>query len=146
MLEATPHVRESGSGLMPLSAEVSKSWRFDAAHQLPNHSGQCARLHGHTYTVTVRACGPIKPVSGASDDGMVIDFAELGEAWEKVEPLLDHRNLNETIGSAGCWPTTAENIAAWILTQFEAHGIQLSSVTVHETPTSSATVTKCEEA
>jgi 6-pyruvoyltetrahydropterin/6-carboxytetrahydropterin synthase len=32
---------------------VSKECRFDAAHVLTNHAGQCKNLHGHTYRVVV---------------------------------------------------------------------------------------------
>ena len=38
------------------SIEVTKIFRFESAHNLPNYEGDCANLHGHSYKleVTVR--------------------------------------------------------------------------------------------
>ncbi|MFJ4654439.1 6-carboxytetrahydropterin synthase QueD [Nocardia sp. NPDC088792] len=121
--------------------EISKKWTFDAAHHLPNHAGKCRNEHGHTYTVEVAVSGPVQPDRGRSDDGMVLDFADLSQVWKtSVEPYLDHRNLNESIGKLGCWPTTAENIVRWIGETFEKNGIAITSVSLWETPTSRATI------
>jgi 6-pyruvoyltetrahydropterin/6-carboxytetrahydropterin synthase len=123
------------------STEVTKRWNFDAAHHLPHHSGKCRNVHGHTYAVEVSVRGSVQPARGRSDDGMVLDFGALSDVWKSaLEPLLDHRNLNETVGGLGCWPTTAENLARWIGERFAAHGIMVASVSVWETPTSRATV------
>lgn len=119
-------------------ARIGKTFSFDAAHHLPNHDGKCAREHGHTYAVTFEASGPIKEGLGMSDEGMVADFGIFNRVWtEALEPRLDHRNLNESIGEE-CWPTTAENIALWIFNTaadlYQAHGVKLVAVEVRETP------------
>lgn len=119
---------------------VAKTFTFDAAHQLPNHNGKCANLHGHTYRVEVCVAGDVNRRAGESSEGMVLDFCEIKDVWKRdLEPLLDHRNLNESIGES-CWPTTAENLAAYILHGFRAAGVLACEVSVWETPTSRATV------
>jgi 6-pyruvoyltetrahydropterin/6-carboxytetrahydropterin synthase len=126
-------------------ATIGKTYSFDAAHQLPNHDGKCARPHGHTYSVTVEVRGEIVEAHGAPDEGMVLDYFLLGEVWKKLEPDLDHRDLNESIGDE-CWPTTAENIAAYLFRRFAeelfllAVGVEVVAVTVCETPKTFARV------
>jgi 6-pyruvoyltetrahydropterin/6-carboxytetrahydropterin synthase len=126
-------------------ATIGKTFTFDASHQLPNHDGKCARLHGHTYSVTIELRGPISTEDGASDEGMVADYGELKRIWKSyIEPALDHQHLNDTIGGE-CWPTTAENIAAWLLRrlqQLRPPDVEwtVAAVVVRETPTSFARV------
>lgn len=120
-------------------ATISKCWTFDASHQLPNHAGKCSRLHGHTYRVQVEVRGPIQGQHGGSDEGMVMDFAQISRVWkDQLEPLLDHRHLNDSV--PGLELTTAENLAAWLLDAFRTNGVPATAVTVNETPTSSARV------
>lgn len=129
--------------------EVRKRWTFDAAHQLPNHSGKCAQLHGHTYTVEVAIVGEVNMTEGASDEGMVIDFGDVSRWWRtEIEPRVDHQFLNDTMPEV-YRPTTAENLALWILDEarawFSRRGRRVDtdrrevvSVTVWETPSACA--------
>ena len=50
--------------------KVSRVFYFDAAHRIPDHSGECKNLHGHTYKLIVTMEGEVK-------DGMVIDFEDM---------------------------------------------------------------------
>jgi len=75
--------------------------KFDAAHQLPNYDGLCARPHGHTYKVKV----DIEVRRLQKDYPFVIDFVDLKKVIEKY----DHTNLNEFIDIP-----TAENIVVEI--------------------------------
>lgn len=124
--------------------EIRKRWTFDAAHQLFDHDGKCAQPHGHTYTVELAVTGPVQPVDGRPDGGMVVDFGVLQEAWKIVEPTLDHRDLNDSLGE---WvdATTSEFLAVWLLQHFCAYlhvrsDVTVRSVTVSETASTSATV------
>lgn len=118
---------------------IAKRWTFDAAHMLPNHDGKCARLHGHTYVVEVMVEGALQ-TSGPAE-GMVVDFYHLSAIWKnELEPMLDHRYLNDTI--PGAWhPTTAENISRCIANYFTYElallrpPVRLYAVRVWETPT-----------
>jgi len=120
-------------------ATLTKEFKFEAAHQLLNHQGKCRNLHGHSYKVVVELVGEVQGQTGMSDEGMVVDFDEVKAVWNTLEPLLDHRNLNETLGPH-IGPTTAENIAGWLLAAFVENLPQTTAVTVYETATSSATV------
>ncbi len=112
---------------------VTKIFRFEAAHNLPNHNGKCRGLHGHSYQVEVIAQGKIHPVRGEPDDGMVLDFAEISSVWKGcLEPKLDHKYLNESLAME-C--PTAEHIALWILEAFRDAGIHVATVRLHETTT-----------
>lgn len=60
-------------------ASITKIFRFEAAHHLPDHQGKCARLHGHSYKLEVMLRGAIKDSVGASDNGMVMDFGDISQ-------------------------------------------------------------------
>ena len=40
--------------------KLSKIFTFDAAHHLPNYTGKCKNLHGHSYQFEVIVSGKIK--------------------------------------------------------------------------------------
>lgn len=125
-----------------MKTQISKKWSFDAAHQLPNHDGKCANLHGHTYSVEVfleAPDGQIKAQDGAPDECMVVDFYQVSVVWKKhLEPLLDHQFLNDTIGPFMGGVTTSENMSRWLLGKFIEHGLPAVAVEVKETESSSA--------
>lgn len=122
---------------------ITKRFTFEAAHQLPNHQGKCRWMHGHSYKVEVTFRGhPQNEMEQASDYGMVIDFGDVKAYWKsEMEPLLDHRNLNDTLGPT-IGATTAENIAWWIWSVFmtmpNREGVACESVRVWETETGMA--------
>ena len=92
-------------------AILTKTVQFEAAHQLPEHRGKCARLHGHSYRLEVSLRGPIRRAPGESDDGMVMDLQDLSALiHQAVLARLDHRYLNDILEER----TTAENLAHWI--------------------------------
>jgi len=71
---------------------------------------------------------------------MVLDFFDVSRWWARdVEPLVDHRHLNETMPEQFL-PTTAENIASWLFATLAESGLPVCEVTVWETPSSSATI------
>lgn len=98
-------------------AILTKQFRFEAAHRLPNHAGKCARPHGHSYLLEVSVRGPVLPVRGHSDDGMVIDLDAIKAVVQAaIIERLDHQDLNTILPE----PTTAECIAHWIWDALEA--------------------------
>ena len=122
-----------------MTTRIAKSWTFDASHQIHHHDGKCANLHGHTYRVTVEVEGDLKELDGSPNGGMVEDFYVLTQAWKKVEPLLDHQHLNDSL--LGMVPTTtSEWIATWLLGHFLAEVPGTVAVTVAETESSWARV------
>lgn len=70
---------------------ISKTFDFDAAHWLPkvDPDHKCRRMHGHTYRAEIICEGEV------GKSGMVIDYADIADAWAPLHDLLDHRVLNE---------------------------------------------------
>ena len=123
-------------------ATVEKTFRFEAAHQLPNHKGKCAQLHGHTYRVVIGITGVIQEAPGESHNGMVMDFDDLTFIYnEFVHQKLDHQFLNDVVPGT----TTAENLALSIFREISSrisitNQRYLDYIEVWETPTSRAIV------
>ncbi len=121
-------------------ATIGKEFTFEAAHVLPNHHGKCASLHGHSYRIVVSIRGPVNTNSGASDEGMVVDFGEVSRVWKTIEYEVDHHYLNNI---PGLKIPTAENLASWLLNKFKVRlmlgGQYVIGVKVWETATSWAT-------
>jgi 6-pyruvoyltetrahydropterin/6-carboxytetrahydropterin synthase len=111
--------------------ELFKEFTFEAAHRLPNVAAdhKCARLHGHSYRVTIHVTGDVDPESG-----MVTDFANITAAFKPIsEQYLDHYFLNEIEGLEN---PTSENLARWIWARLSPSLPKLSAVQVRETCTS----------
>lgn len=127
----------------------SKKFRFEAAHaltQLPK-GHKCHNLHGHGYEVTITLEAPSIPHYEPLRMGMVLDFGIIAEWWKTyMEPLLDHRNLNE-VPVFEKMPLTAECLAEWIFDKCSRglRGAEVYSVRVQETPTCWAEYMRDEE-
>lgn len=107
-----------------MRTSVTRTFSFEAAHQLPWHEGKCRRLHGHTYRLEVT-------VEGALDDqGIVVDFAEVKAVVDReVVERYDHRFLNDLVDNP-----TAELLAAEIWKSLEAADLAVSRIRLWETP------------
>jgi len=107
--------------------EIFREFTFEAAHRLPNvaEGHKCARLHGHSFQVTVHVSGPVD-----ARLGWVVDFADVKEAWRPLFETLDHRYLNEIEGLEN---PTSEHIARWIWTRLAPRLRGLSAIAVRET-------------
>lgn len=120
--------------------KTTKSFTFDAAHFLPNHKGKCANMHGHTYSLEVTVVRNNGTLGiGGSDEGMVIDFADL-KAIVKTEVIdkMDHKVLNDVLP----FRTTVENMVAHIFEvltdKLQSCGITVDRIKLWETPDSYA--------
>jgi 6-pyruvoyltetrahydropterin/6-carboxytetrahydropterin synthase len=103
--------------------KVTRSFAFEAAHQLPWHAGRCRDLHGHGYRLEVTVEGHV------GDDGMVVDFDDLARLVQRdVLERYDHRYLNDFMENP-----TAELIAADIWKTLEASGLGLARIRLWET-------------
>jgi 6-pyruvoyltetrahydropterin/6-carboxytetrahydropterin synthase len=110
--------------------ELFKEFGIEAAHRLPNvpANHKCARLHGHSFRITVHISGDVDP-----DLGWVLDFAEIGAAFAPIHERLDHRCLNDVPGLEN---PTSENLCAWIWRELTPSLPGLSKIVVRETCTS----------
>lgn len=115
------------------SMEIFKEFTIEAAHRLPNvpPGHKCARLHGHSFHVSIHVSGPV-----GENSGWVMDFADLKTAFRPIHDALDHRYLNEIPGLEN---PTSEHLARWIWRHLQPTLPQLCRVTVKETCTSGCT-------
>lgn len=70
---------------------ITKEFRFEMAHSLPNHAGLCKNIHGHSYTLSVTIIGTPNPSQNDPDAGMVMDFGDLKTiVRESIINKFDH--------------------------------------------------------
>ncbi|MEL7484934.1 MAG: 6-carboxytetrahydropterin synthase QueD [Planctomycetota bacterium] len=115
--------------------EIFRQFTFDAAHRLDHlpEGHKCARVHGHTYTLTVHLTGEPDPVVG-----WVVDFAEVKRKVNDVLEPLDHHMLNDVPGLP---QPTVELIAVWIWNHLKPGLPELSKITLWENTTSGCVYT-----
>jgi 6-pyruvoyltetrahydropterin/6-carboxytetrahydropterin synthase len=114
-----------------MQTSVVRTFRFEAAHQLPWHAGKCRQLHGHGYRLEVTVTGPL------TDDGIVIDFADLAAVVRRdVIDVYDHSYLNDLIDNP-----TAEVIVGDALKRLTAAGLAVTRLRLWETEDCSAEIT-----
>jgi len=112
---------------------LEKQFRFEASHQLPNHDGKCARLHGHSWIGRAVVEGVELHTTGPKV-GMLIDYADINEPVKRlVEAYLDHYHLNESTGLVN---PTSEELALWIFNRLKPLITGLSAIVIEETCTS----------
>ncbi len=112
--------------------DISKTFRIEAAHRLPQVPAghKCARLHGHSFAVEVHVRGPLDPRLG-----WVMDFADIKAAFAPLYEQLDHNYLNEIPGLEN---PTSEILARWIWQNLKPRLPLLARIVVHETCTSAS--------
>jgi len=129
---------------------VTKECRFDAAHVLTNHAGQCRNLHGHTYRLVIE----VAERDTGSD--MVMDFKDIKQILRDVIlERFDHafiydesspieRDIADTIAKHDMkrvplpFRTTSENLARYFFNELAPH-VNILAVHLHESPESCAT-------
>jgi 6-pyruvoyltetrahydropterin/6-carboxytetrahydropterin synthase len=105
--------------------ELSKQFRFDAAHTLNRaiETDSSRRIHGHSYRAEVTIRGEPDKTSG-----MVMDLGLFASALDETREALDHRFLDE-INDLG--PATMENLCAWIWRRLAPSVPSLARVAVY---------------
>jgi 6-pyruvoyltetrahydropterin/6-carboxytetrahydropterin synthase len=132
---------------------ISKKFHFYAAHRNAEVGGKCANIHGHVYRVELSVQQPRSPVTPS----VTILFEDLDRIINQVKEQFDHALLlyyhdpakailQQEGSGAGklllTWhETSAENIALLLLSKFKAFNLNVKSLTLHETESSSITVT-----
>jgi 6-pyruvoyltetrahydropterin/6-carboxytetrahydropterin synthase len=108
---------------------LEKTFRFEAAHWLPNvpKDHKCRRMHGHSFRVTIVVEGEVDEHSG-----WVMDYEIIKSAFAPLEEQLDHYLLNEIEGLEN---PTSEVLAQWIWERVLPVLPQLFEVVVEETCT-----------
>jgi len=103
--------------------KIAKNFYWEMGHRLPNHSGACRNLHGHSYKMRVE-------LEGTPDsNGMLIDYFILSNIVNEIIAPFDHSFLCEQTDKLMCdflqannfkcvivpFISTAENIAVYFL-------------------------------
>lgn len=110
--------------------KVAKRFRWEAAHRLPWHEGECRHLHGHSYRMMVELEGE------PDDQGMLIDFKHVKRLVAPLVEQMDHATLvsaNDTelqealdsLDTKTCYlpfETTAENLCRHVARHLGTHG------------------------
>ena len=141
--------------------KIGKVIQWDMGHRVLNHRSVCKGLHGHRYIAEICVEGELIEEKGVSEEGMVIDFADIKKVAQKfIQEELDHAFMvwdrdHELLeffkSSQGHKPVivpftpTAENVAAYIFNKLKDKftdvfktGLKLQSVKLWETPSSYA--------
>ena len=109
-----------------MRTRVTRSFSFEAAHQLEWHAGACKNLHGHSYRLEVTVIGEL------DDNGIVIDFGDLRDIVQRdVIDRFDHTYLNDLLPNP-----TAELIAADIWSRLIQAHLPLDRIVLWETENS----------
>jgi 6-pyruvoyltetrahydropterin/6-carboxytetrahydropterin synthase len=128
------------------TTRISKQFRWEMGHRLPNHNGLCKNVHGHGYEAHVILDGHVDV------NGMVMDYFDLKTM---VQPIIDELDHCFMVDSSDVVmknffdgnpmkiveidvPTTAENISKYLVqrisTQFpNNHNVTRLTVRVFET-------------
>ena len=144
-----------------IKMKIGKVIQWDMGHRVLNHRSVCKGLHGHRYKAEICIKGDLVEKKDASEEGMVIDFADIKKTAQKfIQEELDHafmvwekdiELLEFFKNSKGHKPVivpftpTAENVAAYIFNELKNKfidvfktGLHLQSVKLWETPSSYA--------
>lgn len=122
-----------------MAIELVKTFRFEAAHWLPQfpEGHKCRRLHGHSFQVEIILRG-----EPDENTGILIDFGDVKNLIKPIIDQLDHQCLND-LGEL--WnddllkKPSSENLAKWLYLKAKPLLPLLYAVVVHETCTSKCT-------
>ena len=136
---------------------ISKRIEFPAGHRLPNYSGACANLHGHTFAVEVTL-----GIDYLNDDGFVVDLTEVNSFLKNwIDVNWDHaflvsRRDDDVVAFLKAhnfkWYVmedypTIENMARCLFAAVDGRwmGVTVHKVVVWESPTSYTVYTAARE-
>ena len=114
--------------------EITK--HFSGAHSLTGYPGDCRKLHGHNWQVTV-----VLQARELDEIGIALDFKTLKKELNAAIDRFDHAYLNELPEFADCNPTS-ENLARILYKDLSSklndERIRVARISVEETPGSKA--------
>jgi len=119
--------------------QVSVDEGFSAGHALRGYKGKCENPHGHNYKVRIAVEGP-----DLDSIGLLCDFTHIKRVLREIIAGVDHIYLNDKPPFDVTNPS-AENLAKYFFDETTRqlpaaqNGARISSVTVWETDTASAT-------
>jgi 6-pyruvoyltetrahydropterin/6-carboxytetrahydropterin synthase len=113
-----------------MHVRLSKTFRFEAAHDLPTFppGHKCHRLHGHSFVFDVIVEGDVD-----ESRGYLIDYGDIKAAVNPLVDRLDHFYLNDIDGLEN---PTSEVLSRWLFDHIKPKLPLLVAIVVHETCTS----------
>ena len=129
------------------NSKLTKQYRFSAAHTLFNPQwdtetnintfGDCAKLHGHTYTLEITVDGPVD-----SESGMLLPLTDLDhQVKTALLNKVDHCNLDTDVDFIQGHRSTVEILSQLFFEQLAPHiphPTKLYKVKLFECPDNSA--------
>lgn len=104
---------------MEYKYSISKRMEVAGSHQLTlDYDSKCRNIHGHNWVITVFC-----RANTLNHNGMIIDFKHIKNI---IHDRLDHKHINDVMPSD--INPTAENMAAWILTEINDKFIELNAI------------------
>lgn len=105
--------------------KIAKEFRWEMGHRLPDHSGHCKNIHGHSYKMIVEFEGEL------DKNEMIIDYYDVEKIINPIVEKLDHAfmvNKNDQIvlellnrmnskKVVVDFQSTAENICLYLLNE-----------------------------
>lgn len=129
--------------------QVTKDFRFYAAHRNEEIGGKCGNIHGHRYglrvTVEQKLRGSVtilfEDLEGIVNE-VVIDRMDHSMLLDRNDSAYDQITACDAFGKLYItdYPTSAENMAAHIISLLRGRGLNVIELELKETDTSSVTV------
>ena len=124
--------------------QITKRFTFSAGHRLSTHTGLCANLHGHNFTLEVTVEGEID-----IHTGMVIDFSTMKKIVKEYLDIYDHALILNSIDTTDIkigrvirlpFEPTVENMAEKFLMDLRGYDLNVIKIRLYETEDSYAEV------
>jgi 6-pyruvoyltetrahydropterin/6-carboxytetrahydropterin synthase len=106
--------------------EIFKEFYIESAHALLSlpKEHMYRRLHGHSFKIKIYVSGEI------NDNGWIMDFGDIKEAFKPIYDELNYRYLNDVVHPDH---PTNEIIACWIWDRLKPKLSALSKIEIQET-------------
>ena len=105
--------------------EITK--HFSGAHKLAGYPGDCRKLHGHNWNVTV-----LLQASELDEIGIALDFKVLKKELNSILDMLDHKDIN-TLPEFEEVSPSSEILSKFIYTKLKEKIVCTYKVSVWET-------------
>ena len=106
---------------------VYKKFNIESARSIPNlpKTHPCHHIHGHSFKIIISVQGDVN-----EQNGFVVDFQDIDDAFDPLKKELDHSYLNDIKGLQN---PTSENICIWIWNKIQASLPNIYRIEIRET-------------
>tara|TARA_Y100000739_G_C20488901_1_gene409505 strand:- start:114 stop:485 length:372 start_codon:yes stop_codon:yes gene_type:complete len=106
---------------------VYKKFNIESARSIPNlpKTHPCHHIHGHSFKIIISVKGPVN-----KQNGFVVDFQDIDDAFSSFKKELDHSYLNDIEGLQN---PTSENICIWIWDKIQSSLPNIYKIEIKET-------------